>query len=403
MAFEYGVDLFSIDLRSVMMVSVLLGILFSAGLLAARSYHEGRIRGSLTIWAAGMLLQPLAWLLIVLRGQIPDYLSIVVGNSLSVMTFALYAHALRYLHGQLSLPRLVYALGALVFIGLSAEVLFIHQPYWRMIGLSSVIAVFLFRVARETMRGPWRTQQTGVQMTAAVFFLGSGIMAFRVVYELLLAPAVHQAFDLTAMQSVVYFYAALGPVIASFGYVLICNETTVVELRQLAATDPLTGLFNRRPFEQMSEKLLADAARKRRPLALLIIDVDHFKHFNDSYGHALGDAVLQRLAEVLQGQLRGADLIGRMGGEEFAALLPDTGPAQAQQVAERLRAAVDALEVRSVGVVVRIQVSIGLAMLDGNATQDDEPSMLLAGLMREADLAMYAAKRAGRNRVEVAW
>ncbi|MDZ4377765.1 MAG: GGDEF domain-containing protein, partial [Xanthomonadaceae bacterium] len=95
-------------------------------------------------------------------------------------------------------------------------------------------------------------------------------------------------------------------------------------------------------------------------------------------------------------------LIGRMGGEEFAALLPDTGLEPARQVAERLREAVDALEVSSVGVVVRIQISIGLAMLDEKAAHSDEPAEMLVGLMREADLAMYAAKRAGRNRVEVA-
>ena len=394
--------LIDIDLRSVMMVSVLLGILFSVGLLAARSYHDGRIRSSMTIWALGMLLQPAAWGLIVLRGQIPDYLSIVAGNTLSVFTFVLFAHALRCMHKCLTWPRLVYALGVVVFVGLSMEVLFIHKPYWRMISLSLVIALLLFQVGRETLSGPWRVQQAGVQLTAAVFFLGAGIMAFRVIYESLFASVVHEAFDLTAMQSVVYFYAALGPVIASFGYVLICNEETLAELRRTAATDPLTGLFNRRPFEQMGEKLIADSARKRRPLALLIIDVDHFKQFNDSYGHALGDAVLQRLADVLQGQLRGADLIGRMGGEEFAALLPDTGLEPAKQVAERLREAVDALEVSSVGVVVRIQISIGLAMLDVNAAHSDEPAELLVGLMREADLAMYAAKRAGRNRVEVA-
>jgi diguanylate cyclase (GGDEF)-like protein len=368
--------LIDIDLRSVMMVSVLLGILFSVGLLAARSYHDGRIRSSMTIWALGMLLQPVAWGLIVLRGQIPDYLSIVAGNTLSVFTFVLFAHALRCMHKCLTWPRLVYALGVVVFVGLSMEVLFLHKPYWRMIGLSLVIALLLFQVGRETLSGPWRVQQAGVQLTAAVFFLGAGIMAFRVIYESLL--------------------------IASFGYVLICNEETLAELRQMAATDPLTGLFNRRPFEQMGEKLIADSARKRRPLALLIIDVDHFKQFNDSYGHALGDAVLQRLADVLQGQLRGADLIGRMGGEEFAALLPDTGLEPAKQVAERLREAVDALEVSSVGVVVRIQISIGLAILDVNAAHSDEPAELLVGLMREADLAMYAAKRAGRNRVEVA-
>lgn len=395
--------LIDIDLRSVMMVSVLLGILFSGGLLAARSYHDGRIRASMTIWASGMLLQPLAWALIALRGHIPDYLSIVFGNALSVLAFTLFAHALRRMHEQSTVPRLIYALSAVVFIGLSAEVLFIHQPQWRVFGLSSIIAVLLYLVARETLAGPWRVQQAGVQLTAAVFFLGAGIMAFRLVYESFFAVAAHEAFEPTVLQSVVFVYAALAPVIASFGYVLICNEQTLDDLRRMAATDPLTGLFNRRPFEQMGEKLIADAARKRRPLALLIIDVDHFKQFNDTYGHAVGDAVLQRLADVLQAQLRGADLIGRLGGEEFAALLPDTGASHARQVAERLREAVDALEVRSVGVVVRIQVSIGLAMLDEKAIHDDDPGELLAALTREADLAMYAAKRAGRNRVEVAF
>ncbi|MDP1697664.1 MAG: GGDEF domain-containing protein [Xanthomonadaceae bacterium] len=391
-----------IDLRSVMMVSVLLGILFSIGLLAARSYTDGRTRDSMTIWALGMLLQPITWGLIVLRGQIPDYLSIAVANSLTAITFALFAHALRRLRQPSGVPKLPYSLAVLVFVGMSVEMFFIHDAHWRVIVVATLVTWQLLLVGREALAGQWRLQQAGEQLTAAVFFLGAGIMAARGVHEVIFAVGLTPAFVATPMQIALYMYMALGSVIASFGYVLICNERTFAELRQMAATDPLTGLFNRRPFEQMGEKLIADAARKRRPLALLIIDVDHFKQFNDSYGHAVGDAVLQRLADVLQAQLRSADLIGRMGGEEFAALLPDTGLEPARQVAERLREAVDALEVSSVGVVVRIQISIGLAMLDEKAAHSDEPAEMLVGLMREADLAMYAAKRAGRNRVEVA-
>lgn len=391
-----------IDLRSVMMVSVMLGILFSVGLLAARSYTDGRARDSMAIWALGMLPQPIAWGLIVLRGQIPDYVSVVVANSLTAFTFAMFAHALRRLRQPSGVPTLIYALAMLVFVSMSVEMLFIHNAHWRVIMVAALVTWQLLLVGREALAGPWRAQQAGEQLTAAVFFLGAGIMASRGVHEFIHAVGLPPAFVATPMQIALYLYMALAPVIATFGYVLISNERTLAELRQMAATDPLTGLFNRRPFEQMGEKLIADSARKRRPLALLIIDVDHFKQFNDSYGHAVGDAVLQRLAEVLQGQLRGADLIGRMGGEEFAALLPDTGLQPARLVAERLREAVDALEVHSVGVVVRIQISIGLAMLNEHATQGDEPNELLAGLMREADLAMYAAKRGGRNRVEVA-
>lgn len=154
-----------------------------------------------------------------------------------------------------------------------------------------------------------------------------------------------------------------------------------------ALTDPLTALPNRRAFERG-----IDGLRPRdRDAALLIIDLDHFKAVNDTHGHAAGDYVLQQVSMILRAHMRNRDLLSRLGGEELAVLLPDTGPTKAQQVAERLRQAVEALEIHWEGQDIAITASIGLAVAPGDLPADR--------LFVQADAALYAAKRGGRNRV----
>lgn len=388
-----------LDLRSVMLVSVLLGVLISGALFAARSYAQGEARVSVTVWALGMLSLPVGWGLILLRGQIPDVLSVPVGNAFSLLSYALFAHAARILARRPGVPWLAYALVLLVLLGLGADVLWLHEPRARLLGLSAAIAALLAYCTLQVLAGTWRGRSAGAQLTAATFAVGAVILLVRIVHEGFFPDGNHRAFDATPMQTAVYLYAAFGPVIASFGYVLMSNERIADELRLMAATDPLTGLFNRRPFEQLGEKLVADAVRKGRPLTLLLLDADHFKQINDAFGHAVGDAVLKQLAATLHEQLRSADLIGRIGGEEFAALLPDTSPGHAMQVAERLRAAVEGMGIQSLGIPVPARVSIGVAALEKIDVVSSDPTELFAELIRAADLAMYAAKRDGRNRV----
>jgi diguanylate cyclase (GGDEF)-like protein/PAS domain S-box-containing protein len=163
-------------------------------------------------------------------------------------------------------------------------------------------------------------------------------------------------------------------------------------LREMATTDSLTGLFNRRHFWDLSERELARAKRAYHAVSLLMIDLDHFKSVNDTYGHEVGDRVLKLVADVVLGNLREIDVMGRIGGEEFAVLLPDTGLSDAVMVAERLREAVSREEVASDKGRVSITISIGVAGGSG-----DPPD--LETLLRQADDALYAAKRKGRNRV----
>jgi diguanylate cyclase (GGDEF)-like protein len=166
------------------------------------------------------------------------------------------------------------------------------------------------------------------------------------------------------------------------------------ELARQARTDGLTGLANRRRFFELAEAELARAERYRSKLSVLMIDIDHFKEVNDAYGHSTGDQVLRELGALCTGVLREVDTVGRVGGEEFAILLPETDLAAAREVAERLRAAVAAHRVqRPEGLPVAITVSIGVAA--------SEPGRNLDTLMSRSDSALYEAKRSGRNRVVV--
>ncbi|QRY78520.1 GGDEF domain-containing protein [Pseudomonas sp. PDNC002] len=168
------------------------------------------------------------------------------------------------------------------------------------------------------------------------------------------------------------------------------------ELRLLATTDPLTGLQNRHAFVKRGVALLKSAERYNRQCAALMLDIDFFKPINDTHGHAFGDAVLQAVARELTHGLREIDLLGRLGGEEFAAILPETDLQQALQVAERVRNSVQALSFTcDDGSRVGLTLSIGVA--ERHASE-----IRLEDLLARADRALYRAKAGGRNRTETA-
>jgi len=169
------------------------------------------------------------------------------------------------------------------------------------------------------------------------------------------------------------------------------------ELRRLATTDPLTGAFNRRRFFQKARQEFLRHRRYGHPLAVLLMDMDHFKKINDTHGHPVGDAVLKRFVQTCQSVFRVTDIFGRTGGEEFSALLPETDAANATRVAERLRDRVGkrTLAKDDDAPAVPFTISIGLTGL-----QEDD--LTLESMIRRADMALYTAKRSGRNRVEQA-
>jgi len=166
------------------------------------------------------------------------------------------------------------------------------------------------------------------------------------------------------------------------------------QLVWLANTDPLTGLKNRRAFMETAEAQILQCKRYPHPLAALLIDIDHFKSINDRYGHHVGDQAIRRVTDTITNTLRDSDIIGRFGGEEFAALMPHTDLAAARVAADRVRQSVASMKIGLLeGGPLTMTISIGVSL--------HEPGVSLDTLLMRADMALYRAKSLGRNRVEI--
>ena len=166
-------------------------------------------------------------------------------------------------------------------------------------------------------------------------------------------------------------------------------------LQHESITDSLTGLKNRRYFDQRLYEEVAHSKRYRLPLSLLLIDVDHFKKVNDTYGHTIGDEVLKSLSQIIMDMLRDSDVVARYGGEEIVVITPNTDKAEAVRLAERIQKVVNKSTMSTIDTtqeLVQITISVGVASL-GLVVLDKE------GLIEEADKALYEAKKLGRNRV----
>ncbi|MHC2455959.1 two-component system cell cycle response regulator [Rhizobium leguminosarum] len=174
-------------------------------------------------------------------------------------------------------------------------------------------------------------------------------------------------------------------------------RASVKQTIELAVTDPLTGLYNRRYLDNHLNVLFNRSMARGRPLSVLITDIDRFKHVNDTYGHDGGDEVLREFANRVRSTIRGADLACRYGGEEFVVVMPDTSPEIAAAVAERLRAAIEnaPFMLKHAGEALNVTASFGIASRITSVLTPDQ-------LMKQADLALYEAKNTGRNRVVAA-
>ncbi len=165
------------------------------------------------------------------------------------------------------------------------------------------------------------------------------------------------------------------------------------KLRVLATTDDLTGLLNRRQFIELTSRAILQANRYSHSLSLLIVDIDHFKVINDTYGHQTGDDALVGMVSIFRETFRQVDILGRVGGEEFAITLPETGRKGAMEVAERLRSSIEQRAIMTVKGELSLSISIGVAVLDEKGEDFER-------LYSRADRALYEAKNNGRNRIE---
>ena len=196
-----------------------------------------------------------------------------------------------------------------------------------------------------------------------------------------------------------YFNDEHGRLAAAFAdhvAIAIENARLFEEVQKLAITDSLTALFNRHHFFTLAEREFDRAQRYKHPLSIVMLDIDDFKHFNDTYGHLIGDIVLRSVADRCRTHLRSVDIVGRYGGEEFIILLPDTGLLQAQQTAERLCQEIAEMKTDTEKGRLSLTVSLGVASLE-----DGVDDLTLEKLIDRADQALYLAKTRGKSQVSV--
>lgn len=363
-------------------------------LLVLTSLADSKVAG-IREWAQANGVAVIALLMFAARGVIPDLLSIEVANALLLLTASLMLAGYRRYLG-LPVPwRLLAGGGSAAFAGV---VVFHHvhdSLALRVVAMSAFHVAICFgiyaslpRVADGRLRYPNAFSRTAALLLGLGHFCRGAFYAF-IAYE----PATLLDPDIANLAFFAIGTLALPAL--SLGAVMLANARVLNETAYAAEHDHLTGAPSRRAFFEMAERELARARRHGSGLGLLLVDADHFKRINDTYGHGVGDDVLRDLVARTREEIRKIDYFARLGGEEFGVLLPDASFDTTRAVAERLRAALDR---PATGVPASAgpayTVSIGLAMLEKGED--------FAGLMRRADAALYAAKAGGRNRVEVA-
>ena len=383
-----------------MLAMIVVSSLMMAAAMAVVGW--GRRRDGLGRWAAALLVNAIGHGLIMLRGLVPDLFSIVLGNLLLSCVFVGMISAIYQFQGRTLRWLLVIAPPALVTVAVTA---FVDNFAARVslvslvIGLQAVwtLAAALERRHATVGRGQWLLV-AGLGLEAVVLG-GRALLALSdsAVATSILQGSVLQTFTFMATFAVV--------LVSSMGFVFMARDRADENNRILAAVDPLTGVANRRSLIAALDRDVSRAVRTREPIALMMVDVDHFKRVNDRYGHPAGDQVLCNVVHVLRERVRAQDLVGRYGGEEFMVLLPDTTLLGAEQLARELCRAVADSRCRVgpadgadtvAGTSIAVTVSIGV--FGGRLEPGDSWDMLIAA----ADRALYDAKENGRNRVEVA-
>ena len=323
------------------------------------------------------------------RGFVPSSLSIVIGNVCVIAAYAALFTSIADLFGRRS--RQVYLHAAFVLGGLIAMVAYgqVHpDTRLRLIAYSLILGCQQFQIAILIARKQdGSLRRIGGPMALTLSALAT-VNSVRLVYVVVRGAPGNYLDAGPFLSSVVTINTCLqcGLMVA---YVWMTSALLRRDLEEQASTDPLTGLLNRRALELRAEREIDACHAANCPLSALFIDLDSFKPINDSYGHKLGDRTLIAVGESLQQGLRSTDLLARIGGDEFAVLLPNTNLAEAEALAERLRNSLQQLTIELEQKIIRISASFGVGQARLPASWD-----LLA---TRCDHALYAAKRAGGN------
>ncbi len=345
-------------------------------------------------WTLALALHGSVYTLYSLRGELSDFLTIIVANTLLAGVFVLFAEGLvqfqqRRLNRWLTywpllvVPLVLYAL--------------LDQLAARVVVMAVIVLYQALLVLVIVFSRHRQTDGRGQYFLITAFGMIIATMAYRGVGTALGMDQMLLITSSNPIQMATFLTATVSMILVGMGLILMTKERADAQMLKLAMHDELTGLPNRRYILEVLERLLAASDRQQQPLSLMMLDTDHFKLINDRHGHQVGDQSLKLLADTLRSRLRTQDHAGRLGGEEFLVVLPNTQASGARELAEQLRQGIEQTSfLTRDGRPLTLTISIGLCCLEPGVELDSQQAI------SRADQALYLAKQNGRNRVEMA-
>lgn len=377
----------TLDVRTLLIIYVAIRIGMAAILVYLWSVH--RNSHPARDWAAGSLMSAAGLLCLALRGHAPFLVTEVLANALLLPGWMIFDYGIIKAAGRKPSLKLGLALCALVVVSLVLYSVVDQNRPARILIHHVALAIFDLYAAFACLTHSGTSRTKTFRLIASLLILSVMTYLWRIaddVFGMSLPLPYMQSRVMIVAMSVVIF-----PMITIL-LVLQTSQRLQEEISDQARRDMLTGAFNRRAFEEFAHREWARTLRHGDPFSVLMVDIDHFKEYNDQHGHQIGDETLALVSRIAQSALRTNDIWCRIGGEEFVALLPNTSMSRAVTVAERVRASVEKTAIPTPSGSLGVTVSIGVA-------EHLSTHAHWAELLAASDSALYKAKAAGRNRV----
>jgi diguanylate cyclase (GGDEF)-like protein len=381
----------SLDIKTLFIVTIYVEVIL--GLLLLFAWQENTAIHSVCWWGFAHVIRAGSLVLLGAYGSAPDLISFDLANVLLFTSFAVTWTGARVFDGRPVEP-IYLVTGAVLWLLICRLPVLTEAIQTRALIAAGIVTAYTWLTAYEFWRG--RSEQLVSRWPAILLLFAHGaFLLLRTPLAVLLPGLASNKLFGGVWLNVLSFEALLFTI--SIAFILLAMTKERIELRQRTAAlvDPLTGIANRRSFLQNVTQLAEHHSGNPRPTAVLLVDLDQFKSINDRFGHALGDRVLEIFSDSARKSVRSSDLLGRLGGEEFAVVLYDTSRDKAVAVAERIRQGFANAAKEVNGRPVGATVSIGLAYCQ-------EATLDVVDLLAQSDQALYLAKENGRNRVVVA-
>jgi diguanylate cyclase (GGDEF)-like protein len=381
----------TLDVNTLFLVTIYVEAIL--GLLLLFAWMQNAQICAVAWWGGAHLMRASSVVLFGLYGEVSDAISIDLANAVLFLAFAVTWTGARVFDGRKALPMYI-ATGPVAWIVVSHLPSFAGDLELRFLLASGIITTYTWLTAYEFWRGRAEPLVSRWPAICMLFAHGALFLLRTPLAAMLPWAPTSEVFE-SVWLTVLSFEALLFTISIAFILLAMAKERTEFRHKTAAMVDPLTGIANRRAFLQDATDLLSRNAGRARPSAVLLIDLDHFKSVNDRFGHAVGDHVLQIFAQTATESLRPTDVVGRLGGEEFAAVLQEVSREKAMALAEEMRTAFALATLEVDGYPTEVTLSIGIVI-------NHDGALDLSTLLAQADRALYCAKENGRNRVEVA-